>query len=157
ELWTPYVWSNAAFIIDHKFFFAEDIYMHMCVWFIDFWENILNGRWILNEVQYAIDPPVLLYLRQKQISLDFALRHLHDIVREFCVHITVFHTKPYPEAPLPRRTFSTGRFAARYEVKPDDTASLFGALDPSPSSEDKIKLEEAIRMFAKGKALPSFE
>ncbi|HEX8354227.1 MAG TPA: methyltransferase domain-containing protein, partial [Pyrinomonadaceae bacterium] len=89
EIWTPYAWSNAAFIIDHKFFFTEDIYLHMCVWFTDFWGKILGARWVLEEFHYVVEPRTLSYLHAKEISLDFAVRHLQNVVTEFCAYITV--------------------------------------------------------------------
>jgi len=154
ELWTPYAWSNPAFIIDHKFFLTEDVYLHMCVWFIDFWRNILGARWILNEFHYVIDPRTLCYLRAQEISLDFALRHLQNIVTEFCAYITVSQSNPEAISPPIKRTFSTGRHAPRYEVKADQLARPLEATGAEVLDESTNKaIQEAIRTFAKGQAL----
>lgn len=155
ELWTPYAWSNSAFILGHKTFFTEDIYLHMCFWYTDFWEKILHAQWILSEFQYVIEAPVLLYLQEQKVSLDFALRHCQNIVKEFCAHITVLHDKPKARLSAPRRTFSTGRFSPRYEIKSDESAPLFGLADQKPATDAaKARTEEAIRRFAASKALP---
>jgi hypothetical protein len=152
ELWTPYAWSNPAFIIDHKFFFTEDIYIHMCVWFIDFWRKILGARWILNEFHYVIDARTLCYLRAEGISLDFAVRHLQNVVTEFGTHIIVSRNNPDAVSPPVRRTFSTGRLAPRYEIKADQFARPLEAT--GAEGFDNEVIGEAIRAFATGPALP---
>lgn len=156
ELWTPYAWSNPALILDHKLFVAEDIYLHMCVWFVDFWREILGSRWILTEFHYVVDPRTLCYLKAQKLSLDFALRHLQNIVTEFCARITVSRSDPNAISPPIRRTFSTNRFAPRYEVKPDRMARPFEAtaadLFTDPPNET---VQEAIHTFALGEALPA--
>lgn len=157
ELWTPYAWSNPAFIIDHKFFYTEDVYMHMCVWFTDFWRQILGARWILEEFQYVIDPRTLRYLKERGVSLDFALRHLQNVVTEFCTYITVSRGDAGAAPPPPvRRTFSIGRNTPRYEVKADRAArpledNSTGGFD----EETERAIQEAVRAFAKGEALPA--
>lgn len=154
EIWTPYAWSNPAFINDHKFFFTEDVYIHMCVWFVDFWRNILKARWLLNEFHYVIDQRKLCYLKAKDISLDFALRHLQNVVIEFGTHITVSRSEPASASPPIRRTFSTGRLGPRYEVKPDHLIPPLesnGAEGLDESAQEA--LQAAIRAFANGPAL----
>ncbi len=147
EFWTPYAWSNPAFIPGHKFFLTEDMYLHICSWFIDFWRNILGARWVLNEFHYVVDPKTLCYLKAKGISLDFALKHLHNIVTEFGVYITVQKTDENVASPPIKRTFPTARLAPRHEVQPDRVGSPFGA-DASGEITEQA-LEEAIRAFAK--------
>jgi glycosyltransferase involved in cell wall biosynthesis len=158
ELWTPYAWSNSAFILGHKTFFTEDIYLHMCLWFTDFWESILHSRWILNEIQYVIDPAVLCYLGDNRISLDYALRHLKNIAREFCAHITVLHGQPESQPLPPKRTFSVSRGAPRYEIRADRLAPSYETAGPPPLDETTQKqTDAAIKMFANGRALPPWE
>lgn len=154
ELWTPYAWSNAAFIIDHKFFFTEEVYLHMCVWFTDFWGNILGARWILEEFQYVVNPRTLCYLRAKGVSLDFAVRHLHNVVTEFCAHISVSRRVGEVGAPPIRRTFSIARTAPRYEIKTDQLARPLEATGGEPIDERTSRaIEKAISEFAAGTAL----
>ncbi len=158
ELWTPYAWSNPAFIIDHKFFYTEDVYLHMCVWFTDFWRNILGARWILDEFHYVIDPRTLHYLKESGVSLDFALRHLQNVVTEFCAYITVSRSNEDAgvKPPPVRRTFSIARHAPRYEVKADRFARPFGSAGTEDfDDETEAAVQEAIRAFAEGAALPA--
>lgn len=143
ELWTPYAWSNSGFTLDHKSFFTEDMYLHMCVWYVDFWKGILHARWILNEFHYVVEPKTLCYLKKHKISLDFGLRHLHNVAKEFCAYITVVRNDLSASSPPIRRTFSTRRFARRYEIK--------GA---EPFDEAICKVEKVVSTFAKGDPLP---
>jgi hypothetical protein len=156
EFWTPYAWSNSAFILDHKLYYTEDIYLHMCCWYVDFWSKSLGARWIINEFQYVIDPRTLCYLKTKQITLDFALRHLHNVANEFCAYITVHHEDPTSTVPPPiKRTFSTGRFEPRYGVQADPIAPLFESMqDTSFDANTNALIEDAIRTFAAGPTLP---
>jgi SAM-dependent methyltransferase len=155
EIWTPYAWSNPAFIIDHKFFYTEDVYLHMCVWFIDFWRPILGTRWLLEEFHYVVDPRTLCYLKDKNISLDFALRHMQNIVTEFGTYITVSRSNPEAASPPLRRTFSTGRLAPRYEVKPDEDARPLETM--ATDGYDHESIQAAIGAFAVGEALSALD
>ncbi len=115
ELWTPYAWENSAFIIDHKLFFNEDHYYHICVWYVDFWEKVLNSRWLLTELTYVIEPNILIELYQNKIKLDFAIKYYKGIVKEFCAHIEV--RKNYQgEIIQPQKTFAINRFAEKYPI-----------------------------------------
>lgn len=118
EFWTPYAWSNSAFILGHETFLTEDIYLHF-QWYCDFWRNVIGAYWIINEIRYVLYPETLGYLYKKGISVDFAVRHMKDIAYEFCVFITVSHVVEKPTFPALRRTFSTGRFEQAYEIKED--------------------------------------
>jgi SAM-dependent methyltransferase len=156
ELWTPYAWSNTAFVLDHKTFFTEEIYLHMCVFFVDFWRKILDARWILNEFHYVVDPMVLCYLKKNQISLDFALRHLHNVAWEFCAHITVSRADRTIGNTSIKRTFSVSRDAPRYEIRGDRFAPPFDIKDGSFDKTASDLIEKTIRAFAKGDSLPPF-
>jgi len=117
ELWTPYAWENSAFVFGHRTFYNEDQYLHVCVWFSALWAATLGARWILREIVYVIDPPILMDLYRRRVDLDFALRYYKGIVREFCVLIDVWRNFPGPEAPV-RRSFSNDRDAPRYPLPP---------------------------------------
>ena len=123
ELWTPYAWSNSAFALGHKTFFTEDIYLHICVRHTDFWTSALKTRWLLNGFHYVVPQETLSYLEKNRISLDFALKHLHNIATEFCAYITVLHYDLSASSPPIRRTFSTSPFAPQYDVQ---EAAAFG-------------------------------
>lgn len=154
ELWTPYGWSNSAFVLGHKIFLSEEIYLHMCVWFLDFWQKILGARWLLNEIQYVVDPRTLCYLSAKGLTLDFGLRHLHNVAKEFCAHITVLHGDPAAPSPPLRRTFSVGRFEPRFVIRADQNAPNMSVLDSPPLEEaDGRLLEAALQAFADGEPI----
>ena len=115
EFWTPYAWENSAFIIDHKMFFNEDHYLHVCVWYVDFWENILKARWLLKEFTYVIHPDVALDLRRRQVPFEHALRYFKGVVKEWGVILEVRRDKPAPEA-RPRRTIALDRTGERWDL-----------------------------------------
>ncbi len=143
EFWTPHVWDSSAFVLGHSLFFTDEIYLHICVKYYDYWVKILNSRWILHELQYVIYPDTLVYLKRHGISLDFALRHMHNVAYEFCAHMTVRHDDRSMPPPPFNRTFSLDRFAPRYEIRTSRSAT----------ATDK-EIERAIREFASGGALP---
>lgn len=145
EFWTPYVWSGDAFVIEHTFYWAEEIYLHLCVKYFDHWVKQLNARWVLNEFQYVIDSQMLVFLKRQRLSLDQGIRFYHDVVREFCAHITVLRDDLTASAPPYRRTFSIHRFAPRYEIKAEHW--------PDVAERD---VKGAVRHFAKGDALPPY-
>lgn len=136
ELWTPYGWENSAFIIDHKLFFNEDHYLHMCVWFVNFWEKILKARWLLKEFTYIVEPDILIEFYNNRISLDFALRYYKGVVKEFCASIEV--KRGYQgEILQPNRTFAVNRFSERYSIK------------SKPSKDTNLnELKKAIKWFS---------
>lgn len=138
ELWTPYLWSNSAFIFGHNLYFNEDHYLHPCVWHSDFWKNILKARWLLKEIRYIVGSEVLVELYRNRTSIDFALNYYKGIAREFGVFIEVRHD--YQGDNLqPIKTFALERYSKRYPVK------LESELDRGPN-----KLENALEWFSLG-------
>jgi len=120
EIWTPYAWTNEAFIYTHRTFFTELHYLHPCYMFPDHWRPILGAAWRLTEVQFVVDDDVRADLRRNRVSLDFALRYLKGVAVEFGVHIRIWHgDSPAIRAPL--RTYSATRDGARVPVVPDAT------------------------------------
>jgi SAM-dependent methyltransferase len=115
EFWTPYAWSNPAFIFGHKFFFTEEVYMHLCVKFPEIWEKILTSQWVLKEIVYIVSPSTLIELRKANMSIDFALKHYINIVEEFGVFIEVFHDFS-GEIPQPIRSIAITRESERYPI-----------------------------------------
>lgn len=141
EIWTPYAWSNAAHVFGHVTSFSEDTYLHL-TWYSDFWSQSLGAYWIFNEIRYVIDPDVLVYLNDREISVDFAVKHLKDVAREFGVFVILRHTTQKPNQPKIRRTFSTGRYdqvhEIREEVHPQKTfaQALEAAITANTASAD---------------------
>jgi SAM-dependent methyltransferase len=136
EFWTPYTWSNSAFIYGHQQFFNEDHYLHMCVWHPTFWETALKARWLLKEITYIIDTAVLIELYKNKVPLDFALKYYKGIVREFGVFIEIHHN--YKGEDLqPIRTFAVDRSSKRCHLK------SLPELNQNP-----IDLENAFKWFS---------
>ena len=118
EFWTPYNWSNSAFLIGHQQCINEDHYLHLCVAHHSFWEATLKARWLLREICYVIPTDVLVDLHRHGVSLDFALRYFKGIVQEIGVFIEVQHDYDGPPVE-PKRTFAITRDSEHYPVKPD--------------------------------------
>jgi ubiquinone/menaquinone biosynthesis C-methylase UbiE len=108
EIWTPYGWHNDALLPGHRTCLTEEHYLHLCVLFPDVWQDALRSRWVLNEVQYVITDDVLSLLAAQNISVGFAIKHMINIVKEFCVHITVLHHTPQE---TPAQPFSIAEIA----------------------------------------------
>jgi len=108
EFWTPYAFGPGAFIFDHKFFFTEEPYMHMCVKYVDFWKPILHSQWLLNEIHYIINPDTLDDLIANKVDLDFAIKYLKGVVDEIGVFIEVQRNYTGP-VKLPNKYYSTSR------------------------------------------------
>ena len=119
EIWTPYAWTDEAFIYTHRTFFTELHYLHPCVMFPDHWKDILGASWQLREFQFVVSDAVQADLARNGVSLDFALKYLKGIAVEFGTHLTIWHEHP-PAATPPLRTFSTTRDGARRPIEPDE-------------------------------------
>ncbi len=119
EIWTPYAWTDEAFIYTHRTFFTELHYLHPCVMFPDHWKDILGATWQLREFQFVVSETTLGDLGRNGVSLDFALKYLKGVAVEFGTHLTIWHEPPAGEMPPPRRTFSTTREGARHAIAPD--------------------------------------
>lgn len=119
EIWTPYAWTDEAFIYTHRTFFTELHYLHPCVMFPDHWKDILGATWQVREFQFVVSEETLGDLARNGISLDFALKYLKGVAVEFGTHLTIWHEPPPGEMPAPRRTFSITRDGERRPIVPD--------------------------------------
>lgn len=115
DLWGPYTWENSAFIFDHRNFFNEDHFYHPCVWFPDFWWNILQSRWLLHGFTYVVPEDVLRDIEAQGMSAYFAIRYLKGVVKEFCAHIEVRLQQDLPSPEL-HRHLAVSREAPRYRI-----------------------------------------
>jgi len=118
EIWTPYAWTDEAFIYTHQTFFTELHYLHPCVMFPDHWKDILGATWQLREFQFVVNETVQADLARNGVSLDFALKYLKGVAVEFGTHVTIWHDDA-PAPSEPRRTFSTTRDGPRHPIEPD--------------------------------------
>jgi predicted SAM-dependent methyltransferase len=123
EIWTPYTWTNEAFIYTHRTFFNELHYLHPCYMFPEHWRPILGASWQLEEFQFVIDEAVQADLRRNRVTLDFALKYLKGVAEEFGTRIRIWHSAPPPLRPA-RRTYSRTRDGARFPVSAAPTSRL---------------------------------
>ena len=130
EIWTPYAWTDEAFIYTHRTFFTELHYLHPCVMFPDHWKDILGATWQLREFQFVVDETVQADLVRNGVGLDFALKYLKGVAVEFGTHITIWHDAP-PPAGTPRRTFSATRDGERRPIEPDAAVARPPIVDAS--------------------------
>lgn len=135
EFWTPYVWHNSAFIYGHTNYYQEDNYMHLCVWFPDFWSASLGARWYLKEIVYVVPPHILVELYKQKIQLEFAIRYYKGFVQEFAAIIEVRH-EDKQQTIYPQRSFATSRHGERY------------LLPSPPEIIEQQELLEAINWFS---------
>jgi SAM-dependent methyltransferase len=149
EFWTPYAWENSAFVLGHQTFFNEDHYLHICLWYVDFWQAVLKKRWLLLEIGYVIEPPVLADLFRRRIDLEFALRYCRGIVKEFGVFIEVRARLDGPEV-QPRRWFATSRAGERHPLLPVPLA-------PPPVPPEELARALAWFRGQPGAAVPGIE
>ncbi len=149
EFWTPYGWTNSAFILSHKVYFNEDHYLHPCVWYRDFWKDFLKATWLLKEFVYIIEPQALTELYSNKIDLDFALKYYKGVVKEFGVSIEIRHNY-HGAICQPKRTFAINRYAQRYplnSVQPDeypDSDYLKAALEWFSTGEQQLEEPEKL-------------
>ncbi|MBD1878300.1 methyltransferase domain-containing protein [Coleofasciculus sp. FACHB-T130] len=138
EIWTPYAFSNGAFIFSHVQFLNEEHYMHMCVLFPEVYKKLTGGFWVLNEIKYVVLPSTLVDIDRSGHSLDFALKYFKGVVQEFGVFMNIYRSKP-PKEKVPAwwevRTFSTDRYEKSMRIK-----------ELAPSTDEEVS--KAIKKFA---------
>jgi SAM-dependent methyltransferase len=115
EFWTPHGFTNDAFLYGHLHFLTEDQWMHFCVWHRDFHIDMLGGRWQLKRIVYVIQPETVAEVESAGFSLDFAVRHLKDVVVEFGVEIEFRENLDVP-AVTPERVYATTRSGKRHPL-----------------------------------------
>jgi len=112
EFWTPYAFTNEAFLYGHLHFLTEEPWMHFCVSHRDVFLGMLGGRWQLHRIVYVIQPHVVAEIEQANFSLDFAVRYLKGVVHEFGVEIQ-FVEDPATPVVEPERVYATSRDGQR--------------------------------------------
>jgi len=116
ELWLPYLWSNAGFVFGHKFFFSEEIFLHLCLKHYTYWIDILGARWFLKEIVFVIAPSTLADLNAVGMPLSFAIKHFPNVVEEMGIFIDVAHDSNLPPC-IPSYSFSFGRNLERFPLR----------------------------------------
>ena len=119
EFWTPHAWSDEGFIYDHVTHFTALHYLHPGKVFPEVWKQEMTGAyWHLEEIRYMIERSALSTLARTFVRLDFALKHMHNISREFYARMRVSHVSPPDPDSSPRTTFTMHHRGSKiYPVK----------------------------------------
>lgn len=89
EIWTPYVKSNEAFSVDHKIFYQEVAWIHICMHHADAWQASFKGRLVLKKLVFHLFEGVEKSLAEMKIPIRFALDHLWGIAWEIGAYMGV--------------------------------------------------------------------
>jgi SAM-dependent methyltransferase len=114
EIWTPYAFSNGAFIFSHVQFLNEDHYAHMCILFPDAYRSMTGVYWEWTSITYVLMPSTIVELDRAGISFDFGVKYLKNVVLEFGVTLNVRKKSHRPIHP--ERRFALDRNGARYHI-----------------------------------------
>jgi predicted SAM-dependent methyltransferase len=116
EIWTPYAFSNPAFIFGHIQYLNELHYTHMCLDFQDMYKEITNAYWRWHSVTYVVTSNVLADLAKAGVSIDFAIKYHKNVVHEFGVTLFVLKSNK-PKVLFPQRRYCLDRLAPAYAIK----------------------------------------
>ena len=109
ELWTPYSWHGDAHFADHRSFLNERQFMHMGVYFNEFWEEQLGARWRILEVVYNVNRSVLADLKRNGVEANFALRYFKDVCHEMGVIAEIDKSGSNRQVNWPHFSYATSR------------------------------------------------
>jgi SAM-dependent methyltransferase len=112
EFWTPYAWTNEAFLYGHLHGITEEMWSHLAVSHRDLYSAMLRGHWLLHRIVFVIDPPIIDDLAAHGVDLDFAVRYFKGVVREFGVEMEYRSDLATPVV-VPERVYATTRHGAR--------------------------------------------
>src|SRR4051812_38260581 len=124
EFWTPYAWTNEAFLYGHLHGITEEMWSHLAVSHRDLYSAMLRGHWLLHRIVFVIDPPIIQDLASHGVDLDFAVRYYKGVVREFGVEMEYRSDLATPVV-VPERVYATTRHGARIPLA--QTASAANA------------------------------
>lgn len=113
EFWTPYAFSEEAFLYGHLHHLTELQWMHFCVSHRDAHAPMLGGRWLLHNVNFVVPPDTARDLEGYGIPMTFAVKYLKGIVFEFGVDVEFRRDLAVPPV-APTRTWSTTRNGERH-------------------------------------------
>lgn len=85
EIWTPYAFHEHAFLPGHVSYWTEVFYRHVSHEHTAVWDADLGGGWRIDEVVLVVERSVAKAMREQGVDLDFAVRHLHNVVFEMGV------------------------------------------------------------------------
>ena len=112
EFWTPYAFTNEAFLYGHLHGITEEMWLHLGVSHRDIYAPMLQGRWQLLRFVYVIDQTTIDDLNSHDVKLDFAVRYFKGVVKELGVEIEYRQDLSVPLC-VPQRVYATSRFGDR--------------------------------------------
>jgi SAM-dependent methyltransferase len=137
EIWTPYAFSNEAFVYGHEHFLTEVMWTHFCVSHRDVFLDMLLGRWQLESFTSVIPIEIQADLARNDVTLDFAVRYLKDVVEEFGVEIE-FRTEVDIPPRLPKRLWTDTRLGIRRDLATTQRP------DPPPEPSRTTRVAKAL-------------
>jgi len=115
EFWTPYAFSDDAFLYGHLHFITEAEWLHFCWSHRDMYVSMLGGRWQLHRFVFVVEPSTIADLEANNVDLAFAVRYLKNVVLELGVEIEF--TRDLARPPVyPKRCYAESRFGTRHEL-----------------------------------------
>jgi SAM-dependent methyltransferase len=121
EFWTPYAFSNEAFVYGHLTFLTEEPWLQFCCDNRDCHLAMIGGRWLMRGINYVVPEAVERDLAGRGYSVPFAVRYLKSVVQEFGVEME-FRRDVHTPATQPAWTYSHTRFGTRMPlVEPKPT------------------------------------
>jgi SAM-dependent methyltransferase len=112
EFWTPYAWTNEAFLYGHLHGITEEMWSHLAVSHRDLYAAMLRGHWLLHRIVFVIDPSIIDDLAAHHVDLDFAVRYYKGVVLEFGVEME-FRSDLATPVVIPERVYATTRHGVR--------------------------------------------
>jgi hypothetical protein len=106
EIWHPYAFHKDATVLGHVNYLTESVYEHLGCLYRDFWRERFGAAWILEEVRYVVEAGVLRDLRNARVDLEFAVRYLHDVVKEIGIIVRIDRQSRTAPLPFKRRACS---------------------------------------------------
>jgi SAM-dependent methyltransferase len=113
EFWTPYAWTNEAFLYGHLHGITEEMWTHLGLSHRDIYSAMLRGHWVLQQFIFVIDQATIDDLAVHEVDLDFAVRYLKGVVREFGV-VAEYRSDLAAPPKVPDRVYATERFGPRH-------------------------------------------
>ncbi len=128
EFYTPYAWTNEAFLYGHLHGITEELWNHLGVSHRDVYAGMLKGRWLLRRFVFVIDQATVDDLTRRKVDLDFAVRYLKGVVKEFGVEIEFRRDLALP-AVVPERVYAVTRFGERKPLVAPAASSVGSSLE----------------------------
>jgi SAM-dependent methyltransferase len=139
SFWTPYAWTDEAFLYGHLHGITEDLWEQFCVHHRDEYLPMLGGRWQLQTVIYVVEEAVIADLTAHGVDLDFGIRYLKGVVKEIGVEIEF------------RRDLAVGAIAPMRCTAPSRTGPRRSMTEPAVAGAPRSTTARVVR---KVKSIP---